>query len=137
MGYVAILVSESFGVLQLEILFVLPQKWATTLRELLESAYIIDYIDSNSTSEAKPKSRGSGVTWTTLFRSVVVHVTKEAEGIAKLEDKGAQSSSAYTSRQTKKKVHELWRSERLLIGLDKMTILACNSCIVFWMLCSL
>ena len=109
MGYVPMLVSESFSVLQLEILFLLPhvQKWATTLRELLESAYIIDYIDSNSTSEAKPKSRGSGVTWTTLFRSVVTFIYKEGEGIAKLEDKGAQSSSAYTSRQTKKKVREL------------------------------
>ena len=120
MGYVPMLVSESFSVLQLEILFLLPhvQKWATTLRELLESAYIIDYIDSNSTSEAKPKSRGSGVTWTTLFRSVVTFIYKEGEGIAKLEDKGAQSSSAYTSRQTKKKVRELWCSEKLL---DKMT----------------
>ena len=83
------------------------QKWATTLRELLESAYIIDYIDSNSTSEAKPKPRGSGVTWSTLFKSVVTFVAKEAEGIAKLDDKRAQSSSAYTSRQTKKKVREL------------------------------
>jgi len=96
----------------------MPQKWANTLRELLESAYIIDYIDSNSTSEAKPKFRGSGVTWTTLFRSVVAYISKEVEGIAKLEDKGAQSSSAYTSRQTKKKACEMWCSERLL---DKMT----------------
>ena len=79
----------------------MPQKWAATLRELLESAYIIDYIDNNSTSETTPKSRGSGVTWTTLFRSVVTYVSKEAE------DKGARSSSAYTSRQTEKMVREL------------------------------
>jgi len=82
------------------------KRWASTIRSLLESSYIIDYVDSNST-EVRPKGR---VSWTTLFQSVVGYVFKEAEVIAKMEEKAAQSTSAYSNRQTRKKVrgsHEL------------------------------
>ena len=77
------------------------QKSASSLRDLLESTHIIDYIIASSSGSTKGKSRNQRITWSSLFRNVVGYVLKEAESVAKLEEKSSHSSSAL---QTKKKV---------------------------------
>ena len=80
------------------------QKWSAALRLLLDSDYIIDVIESHSASDARPRSRGGAITWSILFKSVVGYVSREVEAIAKLSEK---PGSAYSSRQTKKKVGQV------------------------------
>ncbi len=49
--------------------------------------------------------RGSEeVTWSGLFRSVLVYIEKETDSISKLEDKGTTSATAHSNRLTRKKV---------------------------------
>jgi len=105
-SYVPVIIIGALQLDKVSLSHYMLKRWANTIRSLLESSYIIDYVDSNST-EVRPKGR---VSWTTLFRSVVVYVFKEAEVIAKMEEKTTQSASAYSNRQTRKKVrgsHEL------------------------------
>ena len=83
------------------------QKWAATLRNLLDSSYIIDFIDAHSIDGTRSKSRGSTFTWSTLFKSLVGYVSREVEALVKLSDKPTQTTSAYSSRQTKKKVESV------------------------------
>lgn len=87
------------------------QKSCSALLDLLERGHVLDYIEQHSRNEAGKGGRGGpsrsqiGVTWTSLFRSVVGFITKETEAIQKLEEKGnASSAIAQSNRVTKKKV---------------------------------
>ena len=80
------------------------QKSATLLRDVLDSNHIIDFITANSSGQVKGKSRSPAITWSSLFRNVVGYVFKEADAVAKLEEKASHSSSGL---QSKKKVSEL------------------------------
>ena len=60
---------------------------------------MIDLISSNS--QLKGKSRNPPITWTSLFRNVVGYIFKEADAVAKLEEKASHGTSAL---QSKKKV---------------------------------
>ena len=57
---------------------------------------------------------GNGITWGGLWSSVVEYVGKEGDAISKLEEKGSGSTSAYTSRQNKKKVRISAKSTTLM-----------------------
>lgn len=82
------------------------QKCAATLRNLLDSAYILEFIDNSSSKTGRSRSQpsSSSVTWTSLLRTVVGFVRREGEAIAKLDEKVLGSTSAHSSRQNKKKV---------------------------------
>lgn len=79
-----------------------------SLLELLESSYVLEYINnhSNAGDRAGRGSKGSSgsrtqvgvVTWSSLFQSVKSFVWKEVDAIHKLEEKGS------TTTMTKKKV---------------------------------
>ena len=56
----------------------------------------------------------NGITWVGLWSSVVEYVGKEGDAISKLEEKGSGSTSAYTSRQNKKKVRISAKSTTLM-----------------------
>ena len=79
------------------------------LLELLEHSHILDYIEQHSGERGGHDGRGGsrgvgGVTWDSLFRSVVGFIARETEAIHKLEEKGSGSATAQSNRLTKKKV---------------------------------
>ena len=78
------------------------QKSATVLRELLESAPIIDYITGSTrgvqTTKSKHGAAQSPLTWSSLFRNVVGYILKEGDAVAKMEEK-SRSSSTITTRK--------------------------------------
>ena len=78
------------------------QKSATVLRELLESAPIIDYITASTrggqTTKSKHRAGQSPLTWSSLFRNVVGYILKEGDAVAKMEEK-SRSSSTITTRK--------------------------------------
>jgi hypothetical protein len=82
------------------------KKCASLLRDLLESTHITDYITASTNGGSGPSKAGRSrhqqqpLTWGSLFRNVVGYVLKEAEAVAKMEEKSRGSSAL----QTKKKV---------------------------------
>lgn len=67
---------------------------------MLELGTVIEYIDSTSAAEHRPKGF-SATTWRTLFQSIGKYVYLEGNAINRLEDKSAGTNS---TRETKKKV---------------------------------
>ena len=65
-------------------------------------------MGGEGSSRSRGKGRGSNghgdITWLSLFRSILVYIDKEADSIAKLEDKGSTSATAHSNRQMRKKV---------------------------------